>query len=332
MGTKAKVLIFTEHPFAFWCFPREGLERLRAHFPDVHFVLVRTAEDAAQEIGDTDVYFGWDFDPVWITKAKKLRWIHSPAAGVRRMMKPPLVAHPVMITNARGVHATVIAEHVIACMIMLNRQIDRCFAFQKERYWGNQDLIDSPRGLKEIAGSTVLVIGYGSIGEAVGKKSQALDMDVWAVRRHPKKGGNYASRVGGVEAVDGWLSGADFVVLTAPHTNETHEWFGEARFRRMKRTSFFINVSRGHLVDEKSMVLALREGWIAGAAVDVFREEPLPPDSPLWNAPGLIITPHVAGVVTDRHWDRVLDGFEENLRRFLHGESLVGLVDKRLGY
>ena len=327
-----KVLIFTQHPFAFWCFPESGLARLREMFPGVRFVLVRSRQEAVRELPDADVFLGWRFEESWLDLAPRLRWIHSPAAGVRRLMKPALIAHPVIITNARGMHATVIAEHVLALMILFSRKFHLCLEYQKQRRWGNHELIESPGGLVETAGRTVLILGYGAIGEALGRRARALDMKVWAIRKHPERETRYAHRVGGVNAVPEWLPEADFVVLTAPHTAETHGWFDAAAFAKMKPSAYFINVSRGHLVDEQALLEALRDGAIAGAALDVFQEEPLPPDSPLWDAPNLVITPHVAGVVTDKHWDRVLEGFAENLRRFLAGEPLRNVVDKTAGY
>ena len=247
-------------------------------------------------------------------------------------MTPALKQHPVQITNARGMHATVIAEHVMAIMIMFSRQFLRCYDFQKKHHWGNHELIESLTGLVEIAERTVLIVGYGAIGQAIGKRAAAFDMHVHAIRRHPDRPSPWAEKVGGVADLDAMLPHADFVVLCAPHTDETRGWFDLGKFRRMKRTAYFINVARGHLVHEDDLLHALREGVIAGAALDVFQTEPLTPESPLWEAPNLFITPHVAGVVTDRHWERVIEGFSENLERFLRGEPLKNVVDKELGY
>ncbi len=326
------VVIYTEHPFSFWCFPDWGLEELRRRFPSVRFRLVRREEELAEALAEADVYLGWQFRPEWLPQAPRLRWIHSPAAGVRRLMFPALVDSPVVVTNARGIHATVIAEHVIGVMVLLYRQFLQCWEFQRQRYWGNEDLIASERGLLELADRTVLVLGYGALGQAIGRRAHAFDMHVWAVRRHPERESPYAERTGSLADAVEWLPEADFVVITLPHTEETHGWMDRAKFKRMKPTAYLINVARGAIVREADLVEALQTRRIAGAALDVFPQEPLPSESPLWTLPNVFLTPHVAGVASDRHWTRVLRQFADNLERFLRGQPLQNVVDKRLGY
>lgn len=326
------VAIYTEHPFSFWCFPDWGLEELRRRFPSVRFRLVRREEELAEALAEADVYLGWQFRPEWLAYARRLRWIHAPAAGVRRLMFPELIESPVVVTNARGLHATVIAEHVLGVMILLYRQFLRCWEFQYRRHWGNEDLIGSEQGLLELAGRTVLILGYGALGQAIGRRAQAFDMRVWAARRHPTRESPYAERTGTLADAVEWLPEADFVVITLPHTEETRGWMDRAKFERMKPTAYLINVARGAIVREPDLIEALQTRRIAGAALDVFQQEPLPPESPLWTLPNVFITPHVAGVASDRHWDRVIRQFADNLERFLRGEPLQNVVDKRLGY
>ncbi len=330
--TRATVVIFTESSFAFWCFPEDQLTMLRQRFPDVTFHLVRTEAQLLRVLPQADVYLGWQFRPEWLPHAPRLRWIHSPAAGVRRLIFPEMQRSPIVITNARGVHATVIAEHVIGAMILVYRKFLQCFIHQRQRYWGNHALIADPPGLLELAGRTVLIYGYGTIGQAIGRRAHALDMTVWAVRRHPDRSSPYAHRVGRLEDSLDWLSDADFVVVCMPYTDETREWFDRSRFERMRPTAVFINVARGHLVREPDLLEALQQKRIRAAVLDVFQEEPLPPDSPFWTCDNVLITPHVAGVATDRHWHRVIEQFAQNLERFLTNRPLLNVVDKQLGY
>jgi phosphoglycerate dehydrogenase-like enzyme len=326
------VVIYTEHSFSFWCFPEWGLEELRRRFPSVRFHLVRQEAELLEVLPSADVYLGWQFRPEWLAHAPRLRWIHSPAAGVRRLMFPELVDSPIVVTNARGIHAVVIAEHVIGVMILLYRQFLQCWEFQRRRHWGNEDLIGSAQGLLELADRTVLVLGYGALGQAIGRRARALDMHVWAARRHPERESPYAERTGSLTDAVEWLPEADFVVITLPHTEETHGWMDRTKLERMKPTAYLINVARGAIVREADLIEALQTRRIAGAALDVFSQEPLPPESPLWTLPNVFITPHVAGVASDRHWLRVLRQFADNLERFLRGQPLRNVVDKRLGY
>jgi phosphoglycerate dehydrogenase-like enzyme len=183
----------------------------------------------------------------------------------------------------------------------------------------------------EISGATLGIIGFGSIGRDTARLAKGLGMHVVVVREHPERRGGYADRVLGPGSVDDLLAISDYVVLAAPVTPSTQHIIGAERLTRMKPTAYLINVARGSLVDEPALIVALRDERIGGAALDVFDEEPLPADSPLWNLPNVLITPHTAAL-TEKMWDRHYELVTRNLRRYMRGEPLLNLVDKREGY
>jgi phosphoglycerate dehydrogenase-like enzyme len=260
-----------------------------------------------------------------------LRWIHSPAAALHQLIFPELVNSDIILTNAREVHGPVVAEHVIALLFALAKKIPGSVRLQEEHVWGQQILWDERPRLREVVGATVGLIGLGSIGRAVAKSAKALGMRVIAAREHPEKGSEGAATVFGPAQIDEVFRQADYIVLAAPVTAETKAIANAGRLALMKPGACLINVGRGPLVDEPALAAALRERKIGGAALDVFPKEPLPADSPLWDVPKLLITPHTAAL-TDKLWERHYTLFSENLRRYLSGEPLLAVVDKRKGY
>jgi phosphoglycerate dehydrogenase-like enzyme len=260
-----------------------------------------------------------------------LRWVHCPAAGVGHMLYPEMVESGVTITNGRGTSADTIAEHVLAVVLALFRRLPVAHTRQTQHAWA-QDEIASPPGNRTIAGSQVLMVGLGRIGVATATRLTALGATVTGIRRRRD-----AAPVPGVESVHPpealhqLLPDADVVVLAAPQTMTTKGLIGEAELARMKRDAVLVNVSRGSLIDEDALVQALRSGALAGAALDVFRHEPLGSDDPMWDVPNLLITPHVSGFRRD-HWDAAVALFVENRRRFAAGEPLLNVVDKTAGY
>ncbi len=329
---KTKVLIYVEHSFSFWCFPEERKQALEKRFPNVKFILCRSDEEVVRELSDTEVYFGWRFKESWLHHAGNLKWIHSPAAGVRRFMKPLFKTSGLILTNSRGVHAIPMAEHTLGYMLFYARKAFLAYAYQKATHWGNEDMIASSGGLIELFGKTVLIVGYGAIGQAIGIRAKSFGMNVLAIRRHPEKPSPGADKVGSPDKLFQWLPDADFVVLVAPSTRDTDHLFSTEAFQKMKTTACLINIARGRLVDERALIEALRSGKIACAILDVFEHEPLPPDHPFWKMENVIVTPHIAGVSTEHHWDRILAQFSENLERYLQGKPLLNVVSWELEY
>jgi phosphoglycerate dehydrogenase-like enzyme len=242
-----------------------------------------------------------------------------------------MVESQIQITNARDVHGPVVAEHVMAQIFALAKKIPDAVRLQQMQYWGQQKMWDELPRVREVAGATVGLVGLGSIGRAVVRTAKALGMRVIAVREHPEKGSEGADAVFRPGQMDEVFRQADYVVLAVPFTSATNVLANAQRLALMKSDACLVNVGRGQLVDESALVLALRDKKIGGAALDVFPNEPLAADSPLWAVPGLLITPHTAAL-TDKLWERHYTLFSENLQRYQSGRELLGVVDKRKGY
>ena len=323
------VLVLIHSGFRMWTIPAAQVERLRALFPSHTILHARDDAEGDRMIRRADVLFASHVHPQQLAAAERLRWIHSPTAGIGNMLYPEMVASPVVMTNSRGLSAEVIAEHVLALTLAFCRQLPLALRRQAERRWA-QDEVGALN--RRIAGARVLIVGLGAIGRAAAVRLSALGAHVDGIRRQAT-----GERVEGVAAtyppgeLRQHLPGADVVVLTAPQTEETRDLIGAEELALMKRDAVLVNVSRGGLVDETALAAALRAGALRGAALDVFRGEPLGPESPLWDVPNLIITPHSAGFRED-HWAAAADLFAENLRRFERAAPLLNIVDKYAGY
>ncbi len=308
------------------------VERLRSDFPQIEFVHLPTYDNVEQHLRDAEVAIAWSLRPEQFSVATRLRWVHSPAAAVHQLLFPELVNSKVVLTNAREVHGPVVAEHVIAQIFALAKKIPQAVRMQEKHVWGQESMWTIRPRTREVAGATVALIGLGSIGREVAKRASALGMRVIAVREHPEKGApDGVERVFTTAHLDEVLSQADYVVLAAPITAATKGMMGAARIAKLKPEACLINVSRGPLVDEMALARAIREKKIGGAALDVFGEEPLPPESPLWDLENVLITPHSAAI-TEKLWERHYLLIRENLRRYMAGEPLLAVVNKTTGY
>ncbi|MBZ5664712.1 MAG: D-2-hydroxyacid dehydrogenase [Acidobacteriia bacterium] len=326
-----KLLICVHHPFDQWNAPSWFPIRLQQEFPRVQVVHLPDYKRMDEEIVDAEIVIAWSVRPQQIVEAKKLRWIHSPAAAVHQLIFPELVNSDIILTNAREVHGPVVAEHVIALIFALAKKIPGSVRLQEKHVWGQQILWDELPRVREVSGATLGMVGLGSIGRPVVKSAKALGMRVIAVREHPEKGSEGADAIFAPAQIDEVFRQADYIVLATPVTASTKAIANAARLALMKPEACLINVGRGPLVDESTLAVAVREKKIGGAALDVFPKEPLPADSPLWDVPNLLITPHTAAL-TDKLWERHYTLFSENLRRYLKGDSLLAIVDKRKGY
>lgn len=326
-----KLVIAVHHPFDQWNAPAWFSERLRSDFPDLIIVHLPDYKRLDAEIPDAEILIAWSIRPEQINAAKKLRWIHSPAAAVHQLMFPELIQSDIVLTNAREVHGPVVAEHVIALIFALAKKIPSSVELQQKHVWGQQLLWDAIPRVREVAGATLGLVGLGAIGRPVLRSAKALGMRVIAVREHPEKGSEGADAVLDPGQINDLFRQADYVVLATPVTDSTKAMAYAERLSLMKPTACLINVGRGPLVDEAALAAALREKKIGGAALDVFPKEPLPADSPLWDLPNLLITPHTAAL-TDKLWERHYALFSENLRLYLANQPLLAVVDKRKGY
>ncbi len=331
-----KLLILVHHRFELWQAPPWFRERLQGDFPQLQIVQHNDYQDAAADLRDAEVLIAWSLRPEQFATARKLRWIHSPAAAVHLLIFPEIVASGVIVTNAREVHGPVVAEHALALILALARRLPAAVRFQTQHQWAQTQLWHSSPRPREIAGATLGLLGMGSIGREIAHRAAALDMHVLAIREHPERGmetnlpgGDH--KVLGPAGLDEVLAESDFLVLAAPLTAKTQGLLDRPRIQRMKPDAYLINVSRGPLVDEAALIEALRERRIGGAALDVFSDEPLSADSPFWDLENVLITPHSAGL-TEKLWERHYELFADNLRRFAAGEPLRGIVDKTCGY
>jgi phosphoglycerate dehydrogenase-like enzyme len=329
------ILVGIYSPFAAWNIPASYVEQLRAEFPAHEFLHARSETETLALIARADVAFMTDLRPDQLAAARQLRWIHSPAAGVGNMLFPAMIESPVALTNSRGNSADTIAEHVLAVTLALFRKLTLIVHSQSARTWA-QDAVLAHPPLRTIAGSGVLIVGLGSIGMATARRMAALDATVTGIRRHSgRPRPEFVHRVAAPDALLDLLPEADLVVLAAPQTSLTHHLIGRKELSAMRHESVLVNVSRGQLVDETALADALAtpldRRTVGGAALDVFEQEPLPHDSPLWGLPNVLITPHIAGFRPD-HWPAVTALFAENLRRFEIGAPLANPVDKNAGY
>ena len=256
-------------------------------------------------------------------RAPDLRWMQVPLAGTESYRHLDLWDDPhVAITSAAGVNAGSVAEYVLAAILALGKSLPRMREAQAARRWDRFEL-------GHLDGKTVGIVGYGAIGRRVAGICQAFGMRVLATRRRPVPG--EPSWVLEAAALHRLLAGSDFVVLALPATKETVGLIGPAELALMPPSAFLINTARGDVVDEAALLEALRTGGIAGAALDVFQAEPLAQNSPFWDMPNVLISPHVAGLFA-AYDERLVDLFADNLRRYLAGQPLVNQVDRSRGY
>jgi phosphoglycerate dehydrogenase-like enzyme len=327
-----KLLIVVHHHFDLWNVPAWFGQRLLQEFPQLQITQRDNYEGIEEYLRNAEIIFSQSLRPEQFAVARNLRWIHAPSAAVHQLLFPELVKSEVVVTNSREVHGPVVAEHVMALIFALAKKIPHAAMFQQKHIWGQEAIWNEEPRPREIAGATLGLIGVGSIGGRVAQMASAMGMHVIAVREHVEKG-----RPEGVEAVfapsalDELLRQADYIVLAAPLIAATHELINADHLAVMKPEACLINVGRGAQVNEAALIDVLRARRIAGAALDVFEREPLPPDSPLWGVENLLITPHVAGI-TNKAWHRHYELFSDNLRRYLARQPLRFVVDKQKGY
>jgi phosphoglycerate dehydrogenase-like enzyme len=303
---------------------RQWAARVAAILPALRVVVAEDPGQAAREIGDAEAAFG-TISPALLGQARRLRWLQAPQAA------PPagyyfaeLVAHPVVVTNFREIYNDHIGAHIMAFVLAFARGLHRYVPLQLRREWKPAP-VDT--GVVHLPEATALIVGVGGIGGETARLAEAFGMRVIGIDARRRDAPPGVFKLEGPEALDALLPEADFVILTVPHTPETEGFMQRARFQRMKRSAFFINIGRGMTTRLDDLVAALRAGEIAGAALDVFEQEPLPADHPLWTTPNVLITPHTAGYgpyLDDRRGAILLD----NCRRFLAGQPLRNIVDK----
>jgi len=311
--------------------PRKFVDSIKKLSPRLSVHQATHDKELLVLIEDADVLFAGRFSKELFLSAKKLKWIQTSFVGVDRFLFPEVARSDVIVTNASGVNSVAVAEHVIALILCLNRDLKLFMNNQAKRQWKTGD-VDLMTRLNELPGSTLGIVGLGAIGEEIAKRAKCLGMNVIATKKHLEgKKPDYVDTIIPPEKLKNLLSKSDFVVIQLPLTESTEGIIGQSELKSMKPTAYLVNASRGRIIQEKALVKALHEKWIAGAALDTFATEPLPKDSPLWTMENIIITPHVAGL-TPKYLDRLVGIFCENLMHFLKDEKMINIVDKARGY
>jgi phosphoglycerate dehydrogenase-like enzyme len=303
---------------------REWAKRLAAAQPSLRVIVAENETEAAGAIAQADAAFG-TVSPALLRAASKLRWIQAPqAAPPAGWYYPELIAHPAVVTNFREIFNDHIGAHIMAFVLAFARGLHQYLPQQLNREWRPAPL---DTGVIHLPEATALIVGVGGIGAETARLAAAFGMQVLGVDARRREAPPGVAELHPEAALDSLLPRADFVILTVPHTPATEGFMNRARFKLMKRSAFFINIGRGMTTRLDDLVDALNAGEIAGAALDVFEQEPLPADHPLWTTPGVLITPHTAGFgpyLDDRRYDILSD----NCRRFLAGQPLRNVVDK----
>lgn len=299
--------------------------KIRGLAPGIELKLCASEDEFNREAADAHVIFG-GFSRANLTAAKQLRWIQYGAAGVEHVLWPELVESPIVLTNMQRIYSPVISESAIGLMLALARGIPRYTLQAREHAW------DPIQGLVEITGMTLGLVGLGGIGTDTAYRAHyGFNMKIIAVDPKPIPKPGFVAELHSPDWLPQMVPQADILMSAAPHTPITEGMFNESIFRAMKRSAFFINVTRGKLVNTPDLVRALEEHWIAGAGLDVTYKEPLPPDEALWRAPNVIITCHTSGW-SPKVEGRLMDLFSENVRRYVAGLPLLNVVDKKRGY
>src|SRR6185436_9148205 len=325
-----------------WSLPPEGAERLRASVPEgwrVHIVKSPTSSDGdgpprpsdevLGAIRDAEVYFGFGIPRELFIEAKRLRWVHSAAAGVGTALHEEMKASSVILTNSAGIHAIPIAEYVVAGVLHFLRGFDVALDQQRQVKWDKAFFVADEAPLREMDTVRALIIGTGGLGGETGRRLAALGARVTGVRRRVELGPPPGfERVIPMSELERALPDHDVIVLAAPLTPQTSGVLTAVRLDLLPPSAIVVNVARGAMIDDAALVERLEKGRLRGAVLDVFREEPLAATSPLWHLRQVLLTPHISPVSPCRFWPRQLDLFLGNLIRYISGQPLVNQVDK----
>lgn len=317
-------------------------ERVRQLSPRLSLSLVEGEDQFLEYLPDAEVVVIWP-RPFDLNLAPRLKWIQLISAGLDHFVGHPIMESDIIITTASGIHATPIAEYVLASILAFSRRFRDMWRLQEKKEWP-EDRWEILRG-KELRGKTVGILGYGSIGREVGRLCKAFGMRVLATKRSTKerqdKGysmlgrgdpqGSVVDQIFDPSQLREMVKECDFFVVAVPLTPATEGIVGREELKAMKGSAYLVNISRGRVVDEEALTEALKEGWIGGAGLDVFAQEPLPQESELWGLDNVILSPHVSAN-TPHYQERFAELLCENLRRYLAGEELLNVVNKKWGY
>ncbi len=302
----------------------ELVGRIKNAFPTVTVEKELDPDRIKRAIVDADAVFAGKLSADILAEAKQLKWVQSRWAGVDRFLFPEFVNSDVVLTDAGGIHANAISDHVLGIMLAFTRRLNMFMRSQIQKKWLRL------QG-DELEGKTVGIVGLGNIGSKIAWKAKCFGMKIVATKRSIGSKITYVDELLPHTQLEYLLERSDFVILSVPLTAETYHMIDEKELRRMKKNAILINISRGNVIDERAIIRAVKEGWISGAGLDVFEKEPLPSDSELWNMENVMITPHCSGS-TSRNREQACEIFIDNMSRFSKGQPLMNVVDKRAGY
>ena len=298
-------------------------------------VVVTTADELSVHFPDAEILCSDNIPANWRTLAPRLRWLQFPGAGVDSLAKTGLLDanSGVIVTTAAGIHAVTISEYVFGSMLMFNWNWPQMVRLQDEHVWARSATWYNLGG-RDLVGQTLGIIGLGNIGRRIAQLGHAFGMRVLGTRRSIHNSEDQKPDVDQSfppEQLHELLSLSDYVVISVPLTRETEKLIGETELRIMRPNTYLVNIARGRVIDEQALIRALREGWIAGAGLDVTEEEPLPTESPLYSMPNVILTPHISG--NSAHYDtRLAALFADNLKRYRTGQQLQNRYEPSRGY
>jgi phosphoglycerate dehydrogenase-like enzyme len=293
----------------------------------VNLVMSHSRLEMVEAIPEAEIFFGWRLSENYYYQAKNLRWIHLPSAGIDGTLPPAVFKSDIQLTCSKGLHQAPVAETVFGMILGLARNLHYARDLQKENRWAF-DIVSN--GLTSLSGKTLGIIGAGNIGQAIAKRAKPFGLNVIGINQSGKKAAGF-TEIKSMNNLPWLLKQSDIVVLCLPLTDKTTNLMGPRQFGLMKDGAILINIARGKVLDQNALIEAIHSGKIYGAGLDVFAEEPLPENSPLWEMPNVLVAPHIGGFVSDLY-EKVTDLFIDNLDRYLAGKPLQGIVNKQKGY
>ena len=325
-----KLLIFLASRHKVWNLDPKYPKLLSERFPQLEVVAAQDKAESLRHLPDAEILYGWSLPEKHLPLARSLKWIHIPSAGVEDSLYPALVESPIRITCSRGISSAALADHAFGMILAFSRGLAVALREGSSK-WIRERFFDADPMPVELDGKTLAILGFGSIGQELARRGRAFGMRVHALKRHRIAGETQVDRMFSARELEPFLASADYLVVSLPLTSGTRGILDEPRLAAMKPSAVLVNIARGGLIREKALIAALQSGRLAGAGLDVFEQEPLPADSPLYGMPNVVLTPHMGGLHPN-YLDRATSLFIVNLGRYLKGETLLHEVDKKSGY
>jgi len=302
---------------------QEVADMLQAAPPEMEIQFLPEGGQLKDHISDIEILYGVVSEEA-LPHATSLQWVMQPFVGVERSMYPAFKESPITLINSKRLYGPQLAEHAFALLLSLTRGINTQLDLRREKEWKWLPCV-------EVSGMTMGILGLGGIGRAVAQRAKAFDFEVIAVDPETMEKPDTVDELGQLNQLHEFLSRSEVLTVCCPITPETHKLLSHAEFDALPEGCYFINVSRGKVVDEDALVAALKSGKLAGAGLDVTYTEPCPPDNPLWTLPNVILTSHTAGA-SQNIGKRAMQTFLDNMHRYVNGEPLINVVDKEKGY